>query len=104
MPATRRTAVGYDTARRARSRGVARGGAVIAETARGYRARETRQPPAHHSPPDAAAVEPLVASLHNTFCEWKGQARHHTVVVNGREAIDAAWSYPTPTLPFADIR
>jgi len=80
------------------------GGAVIAETARGYRVLETSQPPAYYFPPDDVAVELLVTSLHHTFCEWKGQARHHTVVVNGREAIDAAWSYPTPTLPFADIR
>ena len=79
-------------------------GVVIAETTRGHRVLETSQPPAYYFPPDDVAMDLLVPSLQHTFCEWKGQARYHTIVVNDREARDAAWSYPTPTPAFAEIR
>ena len=39
-----------------------------------------------------------------SFCEWKGQARYFTIVVNGKQAERAAWSYPEPTPAFTDIR
>ena len=79
------------------------GGTTIAETTRGHRVLETSQPPAYYFPPDDVALDLLVASHHRTFCEWKGQAHYYSVVVNGREAVDAVWGYRTPTQPFVDI-
>jgi uncharacterized protein (DUF427 family) len=32
-----------------------------------------------------------------TRCPWKGLARYHTLVVDGKENPDAAWYYPEPS-------
>lgn len=49
-----------------------------------------------------SAVEPgvLTASSTRTVCPWKGVAGYHTVVVDGAELPDAAWTYRRP-LPLA---
>ena len=79
-------------------------GVTIAETTSAYRVLETSQPPAYYFPPDDVAMDLLVASLHRTFCEWKGQAHYYTVVAGGREAVDAVWSYGSPIDRFAAIK
>lgn len=79
-------------------------GTTLAETTGGFRVLETSQPPAYYIPPDDIAMELLVASPHRTFCEWKGQAHYYSVVVDGREAADAAWAYSSPTPRFAPIK
>jgi uncharacterized protein (DUF427 family) len=79
------------------------GGITIAESSRGFRVLETSQPPAYYFPPDDVAMEHLTATSHRTFCEWKGQAHYYTVVVGGREATDAVWSYSSPIDRFRAI-
>jgi uncharacterized protein (DUF427 family) len=79
-------------------------GAVIAETTKAYRVLETSQPPAYYFPPGDVAMDHLVASAHRTFCEWKGQAHYYSVVVDGMEAVDAVWSYSSPTDRFLPIK
>jgi hypothetical protein len=37
------------------------------------------------------------------LCEWKGVAEHYTLRVDGRQALDAAWSYPSPTPAYGQI-
>ena len=32
----------------------------------------------------------------HTVCPWKGTASYLTVVVDGKENVDAAWYYPEP--------
>lgn len=80
------------------------GGVTLADTTRGFRVLETSQAPAFYLPPDDVAFEHLVATSSRTFCEWKGYASYWTVEVDGRRSPDAAWSYPTPTPPFAELR
>ena len=36
------------------------------------------------------------SGLH-TNCPWKGLARYYSVKVDGQEARDVAWYYPTPS-------
>jgi len=79
-------------------------GSTIADTTRAYRVLETSQPPAYYLPPEDIAMELLVPSHHRTFCEWKGQAHYYNMVVDGREATDAAWSYGDPVERFAAIK
>ena len=38
-----------------------------------------------------------------TWCEWKGEASYFTVDVDGRVAVDAAWTYPRPIAGFEAI-
>jgi uncharacterized protein (DUF427 family) len=78
-------------------------GTVVAETRRGHRVLETSQPPAFYFPPDDVRSDLLEPVLRRTFCEWKGEARYHDVVVGDRRSEAAAWSYPTPTPAFEPI-
>ncbi len=79
-------------------------GVTIADTNRGYRVLETSHPPVYYFPPDHIRMDHLSVAGGASFCEWKGQARYFTIVVNGKQAERAAWSYPEPTPAFTDIR
>lgn len=79
-------------------------GRTIADTTRAYRVLETSQPPAYYFPPQDVAMEHLVATSHRTFCEWKGQAHYFTISVDGRETVDAVWSYASPVERFQAIK
>ena len=46
----------------------------------------------------------LGASPRSTFCEWKGGANYHTLVVDGREIENAAWSYEDPKPGYEQLR
>jgi uncharacterized protein (DUF427 family) len=56
-------------------------GVVIADTRRGLRLLETSHPPTWYLPPEDVALERLRASAGESFCEWKGVAGYHDVVV-----------------------
>jgi len=53
-----------------------------------------------------AAVNPAMLrdSGTTTVCGWKGTARYHDIVVEGRTNADAAWFYPDPKPAAANIR
>jgi uncharacterized protein (DUF427 family) len=38
----------------------------------------------------------LKPSDHTTRCGWKGTANYYTLVVDGKENVNAAWYYKTP--------
>lgn len=50
----------------------------------------------YYFPPDSVRKEYLAPSETLSICPWKGMAHYHTVVVEGEENRDAAWSYPQP--------
>ena len=43
-------------------------------------------------------------SNHRTSCAWKGQARYHSLLVNGEMNPDAVWYYPEPSEAAAQIK
>jgi uncharacterized protein (DUF427 family) len=79
------------------------GGSVIAETTRALRVLETSQPPAFYLPRADLALQYLVPTRTRTWCEWKGEASYFTVDVEGRQAVDAAWTYLDPVPGFEAI-
>ncbi|MDP4021815.1 DUF427 domain-containing protein [Methylobacterium sp. NEAU 140] len=79
------------------------GGAVIAQTTRGYRVLETSHPPTYYVPPGDVAAGALSAPRRGGICEWKGRAVLYDVAAGGRVAPGAAWAYPDPTPDFAPI-
>jgi uncharacterized protein (DUF427 family) len=79
-------------------------GQTIADSPRTRRVLETSHPPTYYLPPEDVRMEDFVSSTRRTVCEWKGQAVYYSIVVDGRTAENAAWSYPEPTAPFASIR
>ena len=55
-------------------------------------------------PPDSAKWEYLTQSDHTSVCPWKGTASYYTVVVDGEENRDAAWTYPAPKEAAAQLK
>ena len=79
------------------------GGVMVAESRRCLRVLETASPPAFYFPPDDVRLDLLEPGEGATFCEWKGMAAYRDVVVDGRRAMDAAWTYPTPNRRYASL-
>ena len=80
-------------------------GVLVADTTRAYRVLETSHPPVYYLPPQDVRTENRVASpTRSSWCEWKGRAVYHSLVVGNRRAEGAAWSYPNPTPAFAAIK
>lgn len=50
----------------------------------------------HYFPRDAVNAGYLRDSDLYSFCPWKGEARYHTLEVDGKLNVDAAWFYPEP--------
>lgn len=79
-------------------------GEVIADTLRAYRLLETSHPPGYYLPPSDVRMEWLEANDRSTHCEFKGQALYWDLHVAGRISRDAAWSYPSPTPAYPQLR
>jgi uncharacterized protein (DUF427 family) len=80
------------------------GGQTGAETRNAYRVLESSHPPTYYIPLSDVRSEFLLPSSRRTWCEWKGEAHYCNLRGGTRESVDAAWSYPRPTKPFAAIR
>jgi uncharacterized protein (DUF427 family) len=80
------------------------GGKIVADTGRALRVLETSHPPVYYIPPEDIRMEYLKEEAGSSFCEWKGQARYYSVVVDGQTADRAAWAYPNPTSSYAGIK
>lgn len=50
----------------------------------------------HYFPRDAVNVDFLQGSDMTSVCGWKGTARYHSLIVDGKTNKDAAWYYPEP--------
>jgi len=57
----------------------------------------------HYFPADSVNTDYLRPSDTTTVCGWKGTANYATVVVDGAEAVDAAWLYRQPKSAAANI-
>ena len=64
---------------------------------------ETSHPPSWYIPHSDVQMEFLVKTAKGSFCEWKGMASYWTVRVGDEAARDSAWSYESPSKPFAAI-
>jgi uncharacterized protein (DUF427 family) len=73
---------------------------VVADTTEALRVLETSHPPVYYIPREDVRMDLLEAVPGASHCEWKGQAGYFDVVVSGRRAERAAWSYPTPVPAF----
>lgn len=78
-------------------------GQIVAETRRGWRVLETGHPPTYYFPPQDVRLEWLVPQRRRSYCEWKGLAHYYDIVTPERRAREAAWAYPHPTPPFAEL-
>jgi len=58
----------------------------------------------HYFPAASVKSEYLLPSNTRTMCAWKGEARYHTLFVNGDANPDGAWYYPAPKEAAAEIK
>ncbi len=79
-------------------------GVTIADSDGAWRVLEASHPPVYYLPPGDVHRALLVASSRASSCEWKGRAAYWSVVIDDRQALDVAYSYPAPSLTFAAIR
>ena len=79
-------------------------GELIADTENAKRVLETSHPPVYYLPPEDIRMEYIEPASGSSWCEWKGKASYFDVVVGDRRAVKAAWSYPRPAAPFAEIQ
>lgn len=79
-------------------------GRIVAETRRGVRTLETSHPPSYYFPPEDVDQALLVPAPGRSLCEWKGAARYFDVVIGPDRFERAAWSYDSPTAPFAMLK
>jgi uncharacterized protein (DUF427 family) len=58
----------------------------------------------HYFPESSVRREYLTFSNHRTSDPWKGQARYHSLLVNGELNPDAVWYYAEPSEAAAQIK
>ncbi len=80
------------------------GGAVIAETTEAWCVLETSHPPTYYLPREAFAPGSLRPAGGTSYCEWKGVADYLDLVSGEQVAARAAWTYPTPTSAYVQLR
>ena len=71
-------------------------GRVVADTSRALVLREASYPPVYYIPRADADMNLLMPTAHATRCPYKGDASYFTIAVDGREAVNAVWSYERP--------
>lgn len=79
-------------------------GVAIVDTHGAVRVLETSHPPVYYISPEDVIPGVLAPSANGSYCEWKGSANYYSVCVGGKEARDAAWSYPEPSAAFEAIK
>lgn len=79
-------------------------GIIIADTHASKRLVETSHPPVYYIPPQDVHQEYLRQSSRGSWCEWKGQAGYYSIIVNDKQANDAAWFYPNPAPAYNAIK
>lgn len=58
----------------------------------------------HYFPAASLKREYVLDSNHRTMCSWKGEARYHSLLVDGDLNPDAVWYYPEPKEAAAEIK
>lgn len=76
------------------------GGQVVADTRNALTLREASYRPVQYIPRRDANIAQLTRTAHTTYCPYKGEASHYSLL----NAENAAWSYETPHPAMAAIK
>jgi uncharacterized protein (DUF427 family) len=71
-------------------------GRVIANSKNALALREASYPPVQYIPRADVDMSLLARTDHSTHCPYKGDASYFSVRVEGRDAVNAVWSYEQP--------
>lgn len=79
-------------------------GVTVADSRNTIRFLETSHPPTYYFPPEDVDGTLLLQVDGTSYCEWKGSAVYHDLVVGDVRSHRAAWSYPDPVSKFAALK
>lgn len=79
-------------------------GKVIADTARALTLKEASYPAVNYIPRADADMDAFTRTDHASHCPYKGDASYFTIVVDGRRAENAVWSYEQPFPAMDEIK
>lgn len=71
-------------------------GAVIADTKRALKLRESTYPSVYYIPEEDVDMDRLEATSHSTYCGYKGDAGYDTIGVGDRRSENAVRVYEKP--------
>ncbi len=77
---------------------------IVADTMHALALREAHYPVVYYIPRDDTDMSLLTATDHSTHCPHKGEASYFTISADGREAVNAVWSYEQPYPAMAAIK
>jgi len=66
--------------------------------------QEASYPAVYYIPRADVTPGALVKTTHSSHCPYKGDASYFTIVVDGKSAENAVWSYETPFPAMAEIK
>lgn len=78
-------------------------GRTVAESSRALSLREASYPAVLYIPREDADMSLLRKTQHRTHCPYKGDCSYYSIVVDGRTAENAVWSYEAPYPAMARI-
>ncbi len=79
-------------------------GHVIVDTKRALTLKEASYKPVLYVPREDAEMAFFTRTEHSTYCPYKGQASYFTLMMDGRFAENAVWTYETPYPAMEQIR
>jgi uncharacterized protein (DUF427 family) len=79
-------------------------GHVIADTRRALTLKEASYRPVTYFPREDVEMAFLTRTDHSTYCPYKGDASYFTLLMDGRFAENAVWTYETPYPAMEAIR
>jgi uncharacterized protein (DUF427 family) len=71
-------------------------GHVIADTRKALILKEATYRPVLYFPREDVEMAFLTRTKHSTYCPYKGDASYYTLLMDGRFADNAVWTYETP--------
>ena len=79
-------------------------GRTVADSARALALEEASYPVVYYIPREDAEMSLLERSSHTSHCPYKGDATYFSLVVDGRRAENAVWTYEEPNPAVARIK
>src|SRR5471032_3011600 len=79
-------------------------GHVIADTRRALTLKEASYKAVIYFPREDVEMAFLTRTEHSTYCPYKGDASYYSLVMDGRFAENAVWTYETPYPAMETIR
>jgi uncharacterized protein (DUF427 family) len=79
-------------------------GHVIVDSVKALTLRESSYAPVIYFPPEDVSMEYFSRTDKATYCPYKGEAHYYTILMDGRFAENAVWTYEEPYEAMEQIR